>query len=71
MECKRRGKIEIPFEDVLPDLRPCSRGKEVKAWLTIHSNVERFAIIDDDDDEYENMPLFQPNPYQGLSDDCG
>ena len=25
------------------------------------------AIIDDDDDGYGNMPLFQPNPYKGLS----
>jgi hypothetical protein len=59
----------IPFEDVLPDLRPHSRGREVRAWLTDHPGVERFAIIDDDDDDYGDMPLLQPNPYVGLSRD--
>lgn len=64
-EARDRG---VPFEDVLPDLRPQSRGKEIKAWLAEHPNVERFVILDDDDDEYEDMPLFQPNPYKGLTD---
>jgi hypothetical protein len=62
-------ELGIPFEDVLPDLRPLSRGKEVKAWLAKHPHVKRFVIIDDDDDEYEQMPLFQPNPYRGLSEE--
>jgi hypothetical protein len=57
----------IPFEDVLPDLRPHSRGREVRAWLTNHPDVKCFAIVDDDDDGYDDMPLFQPNPYAGLS----
>lgn len=60
--------LGVPFEDVLPDLRPQSRGKEIKAWLAEHPSVERFIILDDDDDEYEDMPLFQPNPYKGLTD---
>jgi hypothetical protein len=64
---RKARELGIPFEDVLPDLRPHSRGTEVKAWLADHPNVERFAIIDDDDDGYEDMPLFQPNPYKGLS----
>jgi hypothetical protein len=64
---RKAREAGIPFEDVLPDLRPHSRGMEVKAWLADHPNVERFAIIDDDDDGYEDMPLFQPNPYKGLS----
>jgi hypothetical protein len=64
---QKAREVGIPFEDILPDLRPHSRGTEVKAWLANHPNVERFAIIDDDDDGYENMPLFQPNPYKGLS----
>jgi hypothetical protein len=41
----------------------------VRAWLAKHPDVGRFAIIDDDDDDYERMPLFQPDPYQGLSDE--
>jgi HAD domain in Swiss Army Knife RNA repair proteins len=65
---QKARELGIPFEDVLPDLRPCSRGREVKAWLANHPHSKRFAIIDDDDDEYEDMPLFQPNPSQGLSE---
>jgi hypothetical protein len=60
--------LQVPFEDVLPDLRPRSRGDEIRAWLADHPEVRRFVIIDDDDDEYQDMPLFQPNPYHGLSD---
>jgi hypothetical protein len=68
-KARERG---VPFEDVLPDLRPCSRGTEVKAWLAKHAHVDRFIIVDDDDDEYQDMPLFQPNPYKGLSpEDAG
>jgi hypothetical protein len=66
---QKARELGIPFEDVLPDLRPCSRGREVRMWLASHPHAECFAIIDDDDDEYENMALFQPNPYQGLSDE--
>jgi hypothetical protein len=60
--------LGIPFEDVVPDLRPCSRGNEVRAWLRSHPDAKRFVILDDDDDGYGDMPLFQPNPYTGLSD---
>jgi hypothetical protein len=61
--------LGIPFDDVLPDLRPQPRGREVNAWLADHPNVKRFAVVDDDDDEYEDLPLFQPNPRIGLSPD--
>ena len=64
---QKARELGVPFEDVLPDLRPCSRGSEVKAWLSKHANIDRFVIVDDDDDEYEDMPLFQPNPNKGLS----
>jgi hypothetical protein len=49
---QKARKLGIPFEEMLPDLCPHFRGREVKAWLTNHPNVERFAIIDDDDDGY-------------------
>jgi HAD domain in Swiss Army Knife RNA repair proteins len=65
---RRAHDLGIPFEDVVPDLRPCSRGDEVRAWLRSHPDVTRFVIMDDDDDGYGDMPLFQPNPYMGLSD---
>jgi hypothetical protein len=66
---EKAKELGIPFEDVVQDLRPRSRGAEVKAWLVRHPDVERFVILDDDDDDYEDMPLFQPNPYTGLSPD--
>jgi hypothetical protein len=65
---RRAHDLSVPFEDVVPDLRPRSRGDEVRAWLSSHPDVTRFVILDDDDDGYGDMPLFQPNPYTGLSD---
>lgn len=65
---RKARQLGIPFEDVLPDLRPHSRGDEVRTWLADHPDVECFLIIDDDDDDYGDMPLFQPNPYHGLTD---
>ena len=66
---EKARELGIPFEDILPDLRPQSRGAEVKAWLASHPHSGRFAIIDDDDDGYGNMPLFQPNPHKGLTNE--
>jgi hypothetical protein len=60
-------QLGIPFDDILPDLRPKSRGDEVRQWLAVHPNSGRFAVIDDDDDGYGSMPLFQPNPRHGLT----
>ncbi len=62
-------QLGIPFDDVLPDLRPQSRGKEVEAWLQAHHSSGRIAILDDDDDGYGDFPLFQPNPRKGLTPD--
>jgi len=59
--------LGIPFDDVLPDLRPQSRAKEVEAWLHTHGHSGRFAVLDDDDDGYGKLPLFQPNPREGLT----
>ena len=60
-------RLGIPFNDVLPDLRPDSRAKEVEVWLRTHGHSGRIAIIDDDDDGYGRLPLFQPSPTQGLT----
>jgi hypothetical protein len=60
-------ELGIPFDDVLPDLRPQSRGDEVRAWLASHDTAGRFVVLDDDNDGYESLPLFQPNPREGLS----
>jgi hypothetical protein len=29
-------------------------------WLADHPKVTRFAIIDDEDDELDDLPLFKP-----------
>jgi Swiss Army Knife RNA repair-like protein len=57
----------LPFDDLVPDLRPRSRGYEVKEWLRVHQNMGRFAVIDDDDDGYGSLPLFQPHPTEGIT----
>lgn len=60
-------RLHVPFEHVLPDLRPQSRAAEIEAWLNAHASAGRIAIIDDDDDGYGRFPLFQPNPRKGLT----
>jgi hypothetical protein len=60
-------RLHIPFDDVLPDLRPRSRAAEVQAWLAAHPDAGRFAVLDDEDDGYSKCPLFQPSPRKGLT----
>ena len=59
----------IPFVDVIPDLPDRPRRDEILAWLDAHAEVDRFAVIDDEDDELDELPLFQPSPATGLTDD--
>jgi hypothetical protein len=56
----------IPFVDVLPDMPRSPRRQEVLSWLAKHPRVKRFAVIDDEDDELDDLPLFQPTD-RGLS----
>jgi HAD domain in Swiss Army Knife RNA repair proteins len=60
--------LGVPFSDVLPDLRPRPRNEEIIAWLKTHSEVDRFVVIDDDDDCLDAFPLFQPASSTGLTD---
>ncbi len=57
----------IPFIDVTPDMPRRPRRDEIVAWLKKHPDVKRFAVIDDDDDELDEMPLFQPSADIGLT----
>jgi hypothetical protein len=57
----------IPFYDVCPDLPKSPRRKEVAKWLTSHPRVTRYAVIDDEDDELDDLPLFQPSATTGLT----
>lgn len=45
------------------------RGDEINAWLAIHPNVNRYAILDDDSDFYDDQPLFQTSFDNGLTED--
>ena len=58
----------IPFIDITPDLPGEPRCREVLTWLEKHSEVERFCVIDDEDDELDDLPLFQPASSTGLTD---
>ena len=58
----------IPFSDVTPDLPHRPRRDEILAWLRNHPGVERYAVIDDEDDELDELPLFQPSAAVGLTD---
>ena len=57
----------IPFIDVCPDRPKSARCKEMKAWLKAHSSVERFVVLDDQDDGLDDLPLFQPSGKKGLT----
>jgi hypothetical protein len=58
---------QIPFIDVIPDMPDRPRRDEILAWIKTHPKVDRFAVLDDDDDELDDLPLFQPSPRTGLT----
>jgi len=57
----------IRFIDVIPDMPGKPRRDEILAWLKHHPRVKRFAVIDDEDDELDELPLFQPSAAIGLT----
>jgi FMN phosphatase YigB (HAD superfamily) len=57
----------IPYRDLAPDMPQRPRGDEIIAWLKRHPNVTRFAVLDDDDDELDALPLFQPSAGAGFT----
>jgi hypothetical protein len=58
---------DVPFIDVCPDKPKSPRGDEMLKWLSLHPNVKRFAVIDDEDDGLDDLPLFQPSQKTGLT----
>jgi len=60
-------RIGLPFIDVVPDMPKRPRRDEVLAWLKRHPRVTRYAILDDEDDELDELPLFQPSAATGLT----
>jgi hypothetical protein len=59
----------IPFIDTTPDLPNEPRRNPILDWLRRHPDVERFIVIDDEDDELDDLPLFQPSRRAGLTDE--
>lgn len=55
----------IPFIGCTPDLPQRPRREEIHAWLKKHPRVTRHAVLDDDDDGLDTMPLFQPSAGTG------
>jgi hypothetical protein len=58
----------IPFIDMTPDLPGEPRCGEVLAWLEQHPEVERFAVIDDEDDELDDCLYSRPSSSTGLTE---
>jgi hypothetical protein len=61
--------FQIPFIDVIPDMPGEARHKEIMTWLSSHDDVSRYAVIDDEDDELDTLPLFQPSASTGLTEE--
>jgi HAD domain in Swiss Army Knife RNA repair proteins len=57
----------IPFIDTIPDMPKKPRVVEIKEWLKQHRYVDRFVVIDDEDDELDELPLFQPSSKTGIT----
>jgi hypothetical protein len=57
----------VPFFDICPDKPRSSRCKEMLAWLADHPKVTRYAVLDDEDDGLDDLPLFQPSARTGLT----
>ncbi|MBV9262496.1 MAG: hypothetical protein JO205_14110 [Pseudolabrys sp.] len=45
------------------------RRRGILRWVKRHPQVERFAILDDEDQYFEGLPLFQASPRTGLTAD--
>jgi hypothetical protein len=59
----------VPFIGVCPDKPRSPRRKEILSWLADHPKATRYAVIDDEDDELDELPLFQPSAKTGLTMD--
>lgn len=63
----------VDLLDITPTLSSM-RGDEVNLWFTSEKHgakyeVERYAILDDDSDFYDDQPLFQTNWEIGLTEE--
>jgi len=58
----------VPFIEVTPDMPSEPRCKEILERVWTHPEVNRYAVIDDEDDELDELPLFQPSSRTGLTE---
>ena len=58
----------VPFIDITPDMPSEPRCKEILEWLRNKPEVTRYVVIDDEDDELDELPLFQPSSRTGLTE---
>jgi hypothetical protein len=58
----------IHFIDVTPDMPHQPRRGEILAWLSEKPEVTRYLVLDDEDDDLDDLPLFQPSSRIGLTD---
>jgi hypothetical protein len=58
----------IPYIDITPDLPKEPRRNEIYAWLRDHPDVSRYAVLDDEDDALDGLPLFQPSAITGITE---
>ena len=57
----------VPFIDVCPDMPKKPRRDEILTWIAKHPKVIQYVVIDDEDDELDDLPLFQPSSKTGLT----
>jgi hypothetical protein len=43
------------------------RDREIKRWSRQHPSVRRYVVIDDEANELDDLPLFQPSGKTGLT----
>jgi hypothetical protein len=60
---------EVPFDDCCPDMPDAPRCEEMQVWLRQHPEVTRYAVLDDDNDCLDELPLFQPSSKTGLTEE--
>jgi hypothetical protein len=60
---------ELPFDDICPDIPDAPRCEEIQSWLRQHPEATRYAVLDDDDDCLDELPLFQPSSKTGLTEE--
>lgn len=66
---KEVERCVLPIFDVTPISDGILRGEEIKEWLSKHPEVEKYAILDDDNDMLtEQLPnFFQTTWEEGLT----